>query len=226
MEFKIIQHLYENTGGGCMVGFAQVWLPAENRTIFVNCNEEGCTFFAVDAYHGDVDIDPFDGVTFLDNSDECHKYFDVARECLRRFLMRDGHNQLPFLWLPDEVQQQVTEEYTNWLIDTYDIDDPLYETDGSKLYLDEEYARILSERHRKIAAEKAAAVCATTEKIDVVHSFLNFKDAYLALRDQWEKHPEVSDILVGHYPFDANFDELLVADWCDDVVLALIEQFI
>lgn len=226
MEFKIIQHLYENTGGGCMVGFAQVWLPEENRTIFTNCNDEGCSFFAVDAYHGDVDIDPFDSVMFMDNSDEYHKYFEVARECLRRFLLRDGHNHLPFIWLPDEVRQQVTGDYTDWLIDTYGVDDPCYETDGAKLYLDEEYACILSEHNRKIAAEKAAAVCAVSEKMAIVHSFLNFKDAYLALLEKWEKYPEVSDILVTQYPFDASFDELPIAPWCDDVVLALIEQAI
>lgn len=228
MEFKIVDFSYENTGGYCMVGFAQVWLPAENRTIFVNVNGEGCTFWPVDAFHGEIDdVTSFADISAMDNSGVDNYYFEVARECMRLFLYHDGPVELPYAWLPDAVKLQVTEDYTKWLLENYGIGDPMYEADDTHLYLDEDYLELVSVQNRKVAAEKAAAVCAASEKLGVINAFLNFKNAYVELVKRWDMNREtVNDILVEHYPFDESFDELAIVPWCDDVIAGLIERVI
>jgi len=227
MDFKIINHTYENTGGGCMVSFDTVWLPEEDRTIFVHTNEMGCSFFTVDTYHSELyDVEPFHSIDTTMSYAELPKYFDVARECMRRYLRDDGINGLPYSWLPTKVQEQITADYIHWLNERYDDPDPFYQTDGEKLYLDDEYAEILSEQRRKLAAEEAAAVCAFTDMIDAASAFINFKNAYFDLVEKWERHQDIIDeiLLDGQYPFDVSFDELPVPEWCDDVVRNLFKE--
>lgn len=224
MEFKILDFMYENTGGHCMVGFAQVWLPEENRTVFVNVNGEGCSFWPVDAFHGEIDdVTSFADISAMDSSGVDDKYFEVARECMRLFLHHDGPVELPYAWLPEAVKVQITEEYTEWLQENYYCEEPMYEVDDVHLYLDEGYQELVSMRNRQAANEKAAAVCAASERLGVINAFLNFRNAYQELVKRWEMNKDdVNDILVEHYPFDESFDELAIIPWCDDVINGLI----
>jgi len=43
MNYQVQSHDYTNTGGGCMVSTFQVWLPDENKTLFVHVNEYDVT---------------------------------------------------------------------------------------------------------------------------------------------------------------------------------------
>lgn len=224
MEFKILSHSYENTGGGCMVGFASVWLPEENRVIFVQTNDEGSSFWTVDAYHAGLDtLKPFDYLTTTYTSAVTHKYFEVARECMRRFLRCDGRHSLPYVWLPDQVKEQVTEDYTKWLYEEHGVSYPFYFADETKLYMEEEYEDLIREQNRKRAAEEAAAIVADLNRAEIVVAFENFKRAYADVVSVWSKERElVSNILVEDYPFDQSFDELGVPQWCDDVIRGVL----
>lgn len=196
MKFKIIRHTYENTGGGTMVGFDEVWLPEEDRTIFVRTNEMGSSFWTVDAYAGELDDkEPFalvelDGGKWLE-----HRYFKLAKACMHRYVVDEGHAFLPYAWLPDEVQLQVSPHYYVWC----EANGELYETDGHHLIINEHYAvpevPTLDNKtyHRLMAALYA------------------MKDAFHELNEVWDGvGGEVLDELGDSYPFEYSFDEMAI----------------
>lgn len=226
MDFKIIKHTYENTGGGCMVGFDEVWLPEEHRTIFVRTNEMGCSFWECDAYSAELDdIEPFDDISTEDEYGYQHKYFDLARECMRRFLFDDGINYLPFAWLPDIVQKHVTVDYKDWLIHTQGFVEHVYETDGKRLYLDNEYMAMLDEQKEKERAAELVAVQSELERAEIMTAFENFKCSYMELVKVWDKNRlKINSILVTEYPFDQSFDELEVVQWCNDIIYEIAKE--
>ena len=43
MRYEVTDRIYGNTGGGCMVGTLAVRLPDLDKTIWINCNDEGVT---------------------------------------------------------------------------------------------------------------------------------------------------------------------------------------
>ena len=48
MDYEIIQRIYGDTGGGCMVGTLAVWLTGLDKTVWINCSNEGVTVTASD----------------------------------------------------------------------------------------------------------------------------------------------------------------------------------
>lgn len=48
MRYAVIDRIYGNTGGGCMVGTLAVRLPELDKTIWINCNDEGVTITSAD----------------------------------------------------------------------------------------------------------------------------------------------------------------------------------
>ncbi len=47
-EHELLSRSYGNTGGGCMVGTASFYLPSLDKTVWVNCNDEGVTITSAD----------------------------------------------------------------------------------------------------------------------------------------------------------------------------------
>lgn len=134
--FKVLDYQYINTGGNCMVGVFEVWLPVENRTVFALTNEEGCTLSTVDHISNYVEIDDYDELT-IDYVDwgrvtGYEKYFELYRYCLNEYNKSDckhfGYcHGVPYFLLSDELQQKVTPEYKQWM-EANDIE--LYDTNG------------------------------------------------------------------------------------------------
>jgi len=60
IEFRVLNYNYLNTGGNCMVGIHEVWLPDEKRVVYALTNEEGCTLSVVDYISNELDIDDYD----------------------------------------------------------------------------------------------------------------------------------------------------------------------
>lgn len=213
MEFKIISHVYENTGGNTMVSFFQVWLPEEKRTIFVNVNEEGATFSVVDFYHGEID-DYFDTIICdftTDKPDVNHQYFEIFRYCLNEYVVRDcrkfGYTTwMPYELLSDELQKKVSPEYKKW------VGNNNYETNGHFVYEDADF----------IARKRTVN--------EIIKRLDGFKRAYNHLLDGWCSAQYIDldfNMLeaIESYPFEKSFDEYNVDDWVDEMIVEIKNKF-
>lgn len=224
MNFEIVEHQYENTGGHCMVGFDEIWLPDEHRTLFAVTNEEGCNLLPVNGYYAiDNCIEPL----FLFETERSYaeepEYFEIAKECVRLYARDDHGLRLPYGWLTDSVKATVPAEYTAWLQEEYDDPDPLYETDGKKVIFEDAYVDMLAERARQERAGELRAVDEKRKYFEAVACFQNFKKAYAELVDVWTRNRDlINDILVDDYPFDESFDELRIPQWCDEIAYELV----
>lgn len=147
-SFVILNYEYLNTGGGCMVGIHEVWLPATKQTVYVYTNEEGCNISLVDYIRNELPVDDYDEllVDYIDwgRVSGYEQYFELYRYCLNEYTKSDcqSFNQtrsLPYFLLSDELQQQVPAEYRQWLM-ANDID--WIETNGKDIIVDENYASI------------------------------------------------------------------------------------
>lgn len=131
--FKVLNYEYLNTGGNCMVGIFEVWLPAKLQTVYVFVNEEGYTMSAVDYIRHELEIDDYDEL-MIEYGDwgrvtGYEKYFELYRHCLNVYTKDDcryfGHVRgIPYYLLSDELQSKVTAEYKQWLeANEYDLID-------------------------------------------------------------------------------------------------------
>lgn len=135
-NFRVLDYQYLNTGGNTMVGIHEVWLLDEKRTVFVYTNEEGCTIAIADYIRKEIDADDYDEL-ILDSCDfgrltGYETYFELYRYCLNEYTKSDcshfgSSRGISYHLLSDELQNQVSEEYLEWLESDYD---GLVETDG------------------------------------------------------------------------------------------------
>ena len=138
--YKVLNYEYMNTGGNCMVGIFEVWLPERKQTAYVLVNEEGANLSAVDYISNELELEDYDECT-IDSIDWglCtghEKYFELYKHCLNEYTKSDCKyfgitRQLPFHLLSDELQSQITNEYQQWM-DANEYD--LFETNGEKVF--------------------------------------------------------------------------------------------
>lgn len=144
-DFTVLDYEYLNTGGNCMVGIFEVWLPEKKQTVYVFVNEEGYTMSVVDYIRRELDIHDYDEL-MLEYGDwgrvtGYEKYFELYRHCLNEYVKSDCKyfkhtSQLSHHMLSDELQSQITEEYNQWMIaNEYDA----FETDGEKIIINPYY---------------------------------------------------------------------------------------
>lgn len=151
VKFTVLDYTYLNTGGNCMVGIFQVWLPDENRTVWALTNEEGCTLATVDYISNELEIHEYDEV-MIDSIDwgratGHEKYFELYRHCLNEYTKSDckyfGYTcEFPYHLLSDELQKQISEHYHQWTAAEY-VD--TFMTDGVKIIVHPDYAAALEE---------------------------------------------------------------------------------
>ena len=144
MNYNVISHNYLSTGGHCMISVFEVWLPDENRTVFVNVGEKYCTITTVNHIMSDLKIDDFDKITVATlnymESDDCtvaNKYFELCRYCLFEYLKKDckymGYTEsLPFVWLLPVYQQQITNKERQYVEEVFG---DYFNTDGYTVYI-------------------------------------------------------------------------------------------
>lgn len=144
-SFVILNYEYLNTGGNTMVGIHEVWLPATKQTVYAYTNEEGCNISLVDYIRNEFEVDDYDEyiVDYIDwgRVSGYEQYFELYRHCLNEYTKDDCKyfgitRGLPYFLLSDELQQQVTTEYRQWL-DTEGLDH--IETDGKKIIVNPDY---------------------------------------------------------------------------------------
>lgn len=121
--FKVLNYEYLNTGGNCMVGIFEVWLPEKKQTVYVYVNEEGYTMSVVDYIRHELEIHDYDELMI-----ECgdwgrvtghEQYFELYRHCLNVYTKDDckhfGYTRgLPYYLLSDELQHKVPAGYREW----------------------------------------------------------------------------------------------------------------
>lgn len=121
--FKVLNYEYLNTGGNCMVGVFEVWLPEKKQTVYVYVNEEGYTMSVVDYIRHELEIHDYDELMI-----ECgdwgrvtghETYFELYRHCLNEYTKSDcryfGYiRELPYHLLSDELQNKVPAGYREW----------------------------------------------------------------------------------------------------------------
>lgn len=158
--FNVLNYRYMNTGGNCMVGIFEVWLPEEKRVVYALTNEEGCTLSVVDYISNELVVDDFDEliIDYIDwgraTGDE--KYFELYRHCLNEYTYSDCRyfgttRQLPYFLLSNALQRKVSTEYLQWMeANEYD----LIETDGVRIIESPDYEEP-TEDERLLTAIKA-----------------------------------------------------------------------
>lgn len=140
MNYKVNSHNYMNTGGGTMVSIFEVYLPDENRTLFVTCNEEGCSLVTCDYITREIDfademiIDDCN----IDTLEQSHRYFELYRYCYMEYVKNDCRRyrttyNIPYYLLTEEMQQSLTPEYILWHNAEIGSD---YETNGDHVIID------------------------------------------------------------------------------------------
>jgi len=152
MRYAIINNEYMNTGGGCMVGVSEVWLPDEKRMVYVNANEDGASVNVVDFISNDLD-DTYDEswtITDLniDAPDVHDKYFKLMRECVWIYIKADckryGHTyRLPECMFPTEMIVTVSEAYLEFI----SIMEEKIETDGNIILMHPDYNEYIGQLH-------------------------------------------------------------------------------
>lgn len=219
MKYKVLAYDFRNTGGNCMVSITDVWLPDENKTVYVFTNDEGCSISAVDYIRNDITVDDYDDVTIDSfeylalSTDEmkANKYFELYRWCLNAFV-RDycsyfnSKRVLPFILLSDNLRRQITAEYRKWHEENIS---ERFMTDGCKIIIEENYKPIRMEKEK------------------LTFALWQFKHAHQQLVEEWQRayYIDLGSLKANEkYPFTASFDEIDVAGWVEAIVDELFDE--
>lgn len=125
--------VYGNTGGGCMVGTIQFYLPELERSVWVNCNDEGVTIASADfvwnedgsgSWERTEDVELFSAEYQEDRPEDAGPWLPMIREALSYTIEQETARYregrvfwLPVDWLPDAYRQTAEPEYLAWLRD-------------------------------------------------------------------------------------------------------------
>jgi hypothetical protein len=144
-NFKVLNYQYLNTGGNCMVGIHEVWLPEEKKVVYVYTNEEGGTISTVDYIRLDIDVDDYDEL-IMDYADwgritGYEKYFELYRHCHSQYLVDDCRHfcitrGVPYHFLSEELQEKLTSDYLKYCEDEHG---GLIDTNGRSIIVYPDY---------------------------------------------------------------------------------------
>ena len=209
--FKVLNYEYMNTGGNCMVGIFEVWLPERKQTVYALTNEEGCTLSAADYIRNELEFHDYYDLT-IDTIDwgriTGHEtYFELYKHCLNEFTKSDCRyfkytRELPRHLLSDELQNKITEDYAQWL----DANEYAFvETDGEKIIVSEYYEEP-SEDEKLLKAVRAfqrwhEAIGANEEYYNEMYK-LTFADKQIELpfvADVWNAVEDMLISIINNY---------------------------
>lgn len=131
IRYEITQRIYGNTGGGCMVGTLALRLPELDKTVWVNCNDEGVTITSADCIWNE------------DHSDSWNRYEDVVmfeidfredapesiwpllpaiQEAIAYTIGQETDYsgtpfRIPARWLPESYRQQADPQFLKWALE-------------------------------------------------------------------------------------------------------------
>ena len=128
-KFETRSQGYGNTGGNCMVGTVQFYLPDLDKPVWVNCNDEGVTITSADYVWNEDDSgswERFEDVHLYEAQfeqelpNDAGPWLPMIKEALAYTIKQEtaywGHAfELPVVWLPDVCRQTAEPEYLAWL---------------------------------------------------------------------------------------------------------------
>ena len=128
MDYEIIQRIYGDTGGGCMVGTLAVWLTGLDKTVWINCSNEGVTVTASDYVWNEDDSGNWKRyedvvlreINFWDHTPEdLGPLLPAVQEAVAFTVGRELEHssrllRLPVKWVPEVFRQTVDPEYLKW----------------------------------------------------------------------------------------------------------------
>lgn len=172
MSYTVLNHNYQNTGGGCMVSSFMLYDDTAKRTLFMLLTEEGGTIATADYVMQDVEYSDeliIDMANFdvLQPSDD---NFELYRQCLAEYIKKDcSYNdttvELRYEMLSDELQKQLSDEYIAW--HKAEIGDR-YETNGKRMICVDRYL----EQHPPVTDEPAIKLPLTKSDREFLHELL------------------------------------------------------
>lgn len=119
--FQMKSQAFGNTGGGCMVGAVSFYLPDLDKTVWVNCNDEGVTITSADYVWNDdyseswkqyEDVLLFDMDYRGHRPEELGAWLPMVREALAYTIEQQTEQYgrrfiLPAIWLPDTYRERI-----------------------------------------------------------------------------------------------------------------------
>lgn len=189
MKYRVISHDYRNTGGNMMVSVFQIYLPTDNRTVFVNCGENTASMTTVD-YVNNFDPDDYDQITiesvdFTEDIDHCGCpiiYEDIFRYCLFEWIKSDCKHYsyrmgIDYDWLPMSVQMMISDLQKDFVEDNQC---GLFYTDGYHVFVptpdgDDDELEIVV-KHGSLNDTLAACLGRLTDKLEIDGTFMGPDD--------------------------------------------------
>lgn len=144
--------IYDNTGGHCMVGTVEFYLPDLDRSVWVNCNNEGVTITSADYSWNEDDSgswERYDDVALyvadFDQTlpDDVQSWLPMIHEALQytieqetAYFSESYSFPLPVAWLPESIRQDADPEYLSWM---QTEGKAIHITAGNRIVIDESY---------------------------------------------------------------------------------------
>lgn len=128
MRYEVTDRVYGNTGGGCMVGTLAVRLPDLDKTIWINCNDEGVTITSADYVWNEDDSGSWERyedvvmfeVSFQDDDPRSMwPLLPAIQEALAYTIQRETECSsrlfsIPAKWLPETYRRGADPAYLKW----------------------------------------------------------------------------------------------------------------
>ncbi len=130
LRYEITGRSYGDTGGGFMAGVLAVRLPELDKTVWVNCGDEGVTVTSADYVWNEDHSESFRryedvvmlNVDFRDARPEsAGAFLPAVREAIAYTIsQKTAHGsqfQIPAQWLPEEYRQKADPQYLAWALE-------------------------------------------------------------------------------------------------------------
>ncbi|WP_312645463.1 DUF4406 domain-containing protein [Hydrogenoanaerobacterium sp.] len=129
-KFEVKSQAYGNTGGGCMVGTVQFYLPELDKSVWVNCNDECVTITSADYMWNEDHSESwerYDDVLLyqagFDDAlpDDVEPWLPMIKKALEYTIDQETRYfqgrafSLPTAWLPESIRENADPEYLAWL---------------------------------------------------------------------------------------------------------------
>lgn len=152
-NYEVRRQMYGNTGGHCMVGTMEFYLPDIDRTVWVHCNDESVAVTTADTTWNEDNSDSWEHYedyllykkTFENELPaDVQQWFPIIKETLAYTIeqetayFREGHTfSIPVNWLPDSIRIRADDDYLGWL---HEAGEKISIGKGGLIVVDAEYS--------------------------------------------------------------------------------------
>ncbi len=129
LRYEITDRSYGNTGGGCMVSVLTVRLPELDKTVWINCGDEGLSVTSADYVWNEDHSESwsrYEDVVILEANfrntrpENMGPLLPAVWEAIAYTISQKAASgcqfQLPARWLPEEYRQKANPQYLAWAL--------------------------------------------------------------------------------------------------------------